>query len=352
MTIGIITFHWGTNYGAVLQAYALQQYLISCGHEVTIINYKPKKFDIYQPISFLKGLRSPWGLYKKILKERNIEKFRCNYLRQSTRFYTLNQLQMDAPVFDVYICGSDQIWNPSFLKHGEQGGSTAYFLDFGGNNISKIGYAVSFGTNNYPVELLQNIAQLIQKFKAISTRENSGVEILKNIYNKGTYVVPDPTLLLDVHSYCKLIIPSRRQHNNGYIFIYFLHGREKYIADLIKSKFSTYNIVSSSTEGVEDWLQNIKDSEYVITNSYHGLIFSLIFHKDFWVVLKETENIGMNDRFFTLLNRCNLLNRVISEVDLRNGKDFSTKECINWDEVDSTLLEYRKVGRTFLQQNL
>ena len=119
MNIGILTFHWSTNYGAVLQTYALQEYLKELGHEVKIINYVPVKksikncFQYRNPINIL-------NLLKELKKEQAFIPFRKKWLQLTKQYNSLSELQNDSPNLDVYICGSDQVWNPYFLAKGEK----------------------------------------------------------------------------------------------------------------------------------------------------------------------------------------------------------------------------------------
>ncbi len=341
MKIGIITFHWATNYGAVLQCYALQETLKMMGHEVYVINYKPKKYDntLWNFLRFRKFM-SLSKYFKDINKERLIESFRKKYLNVTNRYYSLKELQVEYMDFDVIISGSDQVLNASFLIGGESRGSTAYFLDFGKESVLRICYAVSFGTTKYPTNLVAKIKPLVNRFTFISTREKTGLEIFEELGRKDVFVVPDPTLLLNSVIYKKLI---RGNTHSKKCFVYLLHNRY----NILKDKLSSTSIVSSS-ESIEDWLRNISEAEWVVTNSFHGTVFCILFHVPFYVVLPTLENKGMNDRFYTLLSILNLTDRMCLESNFK----YSNTADIDWDIVDGKLEKYREIGLSFLQQSL
>jgi hypothetical protein len=328
MKIGIITFHWATNYGAILQAYALQTYLENLGHEVWIINYKPKHYEltykkIFTNLYLLYDLK---GSLQQIRKEKILDKFRKQKLNLTERYYSTEELQNNPPKFDIYISGSDQILNPSFTLNGDKKPSSAYYLNFGNDRIKRYGYAVSFGCVNYPINAKLLAEPLLQKFDFITVRENSGINILKSMNYFKTEVVPDPTLLIDSSEYTKLI---EYDHNSGktYNYVYILRNfifrneLNKYVKNI---KYADKNEYS-----VSKWLSNIKNAEFVVTNSYHGVIFCLHFEVPFIVVLETKENVGMNDRFYTLLQQLELVDRIISHEELVQIPTIKNK-LINW----------------------
>lgn len=347
MKIGILTFHWATNYGAVLQTFALQKYLSQLGHNVTIINYKPSRQDnsiwlfvrrryFLHPIQFLNTL----------LKERKIDKFRKENLNLSIRYKTKHDVDKYLENLNVVICGSDQIWNPSFLRSGERGvTTTTYFLDFNAK-IKKISYAASFGCTTYPAKYKQLLQTLFGRFNHISVREQTGKNIIEEM-GLSSVVVPDPTILLTAQDYNSYIPNGEIEHSTPYSFIYMLRGEKcsKHI-DYLKSN---NRIVESTNEGIEQWVTNIKKANYVVTNSFHCMVFCLQYHIPFSVVLKNTGLVGMNDRFYTILEMCQLSDRITSD----NGDVAAIiNKAINWADVEKALSEYRKIGIDFLQNSI
>lgn len=344
MKIGILTFHWATNYGAVLQAYALQTVLERFGHSVYIINYKPTQFE-YNLWTFIRQhhFLRPVKFFRDCKKERRLTTFRQRYLHQTVQIRRYLQLDEVVEGYDVLITGSDQVMNPGFLRTGERGGSTAYFLDCGRPDLRRIAYAASFGTTNYPESLIKRVRPLIARFEQLSVRERSGLAILEAMGRNDAMIVPDPTLVLKRRDYDELIGHKSLQSDNT--VIYMLHNRTRFITKLIKNNCGLqYRYCIDN--GITEWLDGIRSARQMITNSFHGVVFCLLFHVPFAVVLPQIENVGMNDRFYTLLCRCDLLDRIITENDF----DLSVFQCeINWQKVDRALDEYRQVGMEFLK---
>lgn len=337
--IGILTFHWATNYGAVLQSYALQTYLVNQGYEVYIINYKPKQFDK----SFLKCFvsRSYHSFRSKVNelnKEKRLIKFRENYLNVTDkRYYTLDELQSNPPILDVYITGSDQVWNQYFINSGEKGNSfnTVYFLNFGGDDIKRFSYAASFGCLSYPVALQTKLKKHIDNLDFISVREESGVGIINSMKRFDAEVVCDPTLLLEAECYAKIVSPEQELVD---YYIYLLRNEIEKI-DIKNLAEHDSSVKISSSEPLESWLSYIKYSKNIVTNSFHGVVFSILFEKQFVVVLDE--NNSMNDRFVTLLGKVGLLDRIIYTYENKDIRRI-LKDTINWSVINSLLEEFRK----------
>ena len=343
MKIGIITFHWATNYGAILQAYALQQALTALGHDVDIINYKPTQYDD----SFWSFIR-----YRKFLdiksyltnrkKEAKLVLFREKYLNQTKRYRTLKSLQSETNGYNALITGSDQVLNPSFLLHGEKGGSTAYFLDFGDAMARRYAYAASFGVTEYPLELCEKVKPLLQKFIAVTSRENTGKAIFNAMGVDKPQTVCDPTLLHAASFYDQLTDNAQLNAKND-ISAYFLRGRDKHIASVLQE----LNAMHVTEQGLEEWINIIRNSKHFVTNSFHGMMFCLIYHIPFSIVLTSKDNIGMNDRFYTILEPLKLTHRIFSEEDFY-ASDITFSD--NWENIEFRLNEMRVNGWNFLKK--
>jgi len=343
MRVGIITFHWATNYGAVLQAYALQEALKELGHDAEIINYKPSQYDdsLWPFIKFRKFLDfENYCISRK--KEAKLSEFRLEYLEQTHRFRTLKSLREGIKGYDALITGSDQVLNPSFLEHGEHHGSTAYFLDFGGNEVKRYVYAASFGVTEYPSALCEKVRPLISKFTAVSSRESSGKKIFRKMGALNPVVVCDPTLLHQSLFYDRLI-----NHDveiaSADVSSYFLRGRDKHISKVL----TVINAKQISDESLKEWINIIRSSKHLVTNSFHGMMFCLIYHVPFSVVLTTKENVGMNDRFYTVLELLKLTHRIFSESAFKSSDiDFTD----NWDDIEARLNDMRAQGWNYLKQ--
>lgn len=349
--IGILTFHWATNYGAVLQAFALQEVLSQLGYDTYIINYKPSKYDNrFYKILKSKSYRSFNTKLIEFYKEKNIKKFRQKYLNLTNRYYSQLQLKKNPPKMDFYITGSDQVWNTYFTTKGEGNFTSVYYLNFGPPNIKRIGYAVSFGItrNDYPISLLKEVTPLLKEIDVISVRENSGADILNSLFNIESKLVCDPTLLLLGDFYVNRFRLARNKSNKSldYIFSYIL--RKEQYKSLLSTIFDKTKIPihKSVIESPEEWLNNIYNSSLIITNSYHGMVFSIIFKKQFIVVLEDGN--AMNDRFITLLNYIGLENRIYYPNLKESSLDEKIDSSIEWDIVDEKIECFRKVSKAYL----
>ncbi len=338
-----ITFHWADNYGAVLQSYALQHFLIQSGFNTEIINYIPLRIKAIQFIVNAKNRN-----FRELKKSRNVSKFRKKELKLSKRRYFNNKsLFKCTDDYDIVICGSDQVWNPSFTLEAEGKTTLSYFLNFLNSNTKRIGYAVSFGTEKLPDEMKEKVYPEIKKFSAIGVREQSGKDILSDVF-KDAEVVLDPTLLLKKGAYEALL--HGKTFNKQKVFCYILHDNQKVAENICEYVKKIYNESYSSKTGKPDfgiyeWLYNIKNSEIVVTNSFHGIVFSVIFHKQFIGI--PVENSEMNDRIFTLLDKLNLSNRILTVYDGEKIRKLAN-DRINYDEVDKILDKQRLKSRAFL----
>lgn len=353
MKIGILTFHWATNYGAVLQAYALQTYLESIGHEVSIINYKPKGFDnnIKNYILGRKFLKHQE--YTNALKKENaIVPFRERFLYTTKRIYSCSEIESVSVDFDVIISGSDQVLNPSFLMNGDGRRKTtpSYFLGFKFDGI-RVGYAVSFGVVEYPQAEAKIAKFFIQKFAHIGVRENTGIEILKLMDRQDAVVVPDPTILLSKQKYVELSEFCSNQKSFDLYCFFIRHIAERKAA-LLSQLPNAHNALWNNDDGIysiEGWLSKIRNTKFVITDSFHCMVMCLKFHTPFAVVTELEGNVGMNDRLYTLLNIVGLSDRVVYKGDIQ--KIMMLYASIpDWDYIDAKLDSYKSIGEVFLYQ--
>lgn len=346
MKIGILTFHWATNYGAILQAYCLQQHLRDEGHDVDIINYKPKQYDF----SWLRILRHPslWRTIKNELinrkKESLLDTFRSKYLNQTRRYYTCSELSNIESNYDAFVTGSDQIMNPTFATRGENGSpSSAYFLGFTGNKCKKIGYAVSFGCTSYPSSAKEIVGEWIKHFDAVSTRESSGLTILDELgFQAYKQIVPDPTILYGKKFFSKLGIDILNKEGD-YTCVYMLRkniqvqGNVRYIDE------------QHEPLSMEQWLTTISHAKRLLTNSYHGMIMAILSHVPFVALMETGSSAGMNDRFMTLLSAIGLQDRIAYTLD---EADRIFEKDIDFHAVDKTLDDYRQLGVDYIKRVL
>lgn len=341
--IGIITFHWATNYGAVLQAYALRTYIERCGYNAEIINYVPWRQDLIRRVLWLKT-RS----VDKIRKEQNIQLFRKKNLKCSKRYVSNKSLKKCSSVYKAIICGSDQIWNESFTLGGEGQVTLSYFLNFASEKTKRIAYAASFGSTDLSDEYINVTKNEIGKFMSVSVRENTAIELVHRL-GREAIVVCDPTLLLRKDDYLSLIPEEDKKAPN--VFGYVLHDSEecKKIVAIVKRIFGDELGDVTEDYGVEEWLWRINNSEMVVTNSFHGVMLSLILNKSFLVT--PTDNHGMNDRIETVLSLVDLEDRILKNCSEHELQEICRKE-IEWEKVNKKLDERRALSQKFLYDAL
>ncbi len=344
MKIGILTFHWGTNYGAILQAWCLQEYLTDQGHIVEIINYHPSQYDF----SWKRIIRHPslWKTVPRALVNRKKEDllvpFRVKYLHETRRFLSVAEFGNELNKYDVLISGSDQVLNPGFTLHGENGKpSPAYWLGIGNEHNHRIGYAVSFGCEKYPENAALVAKKWVNGFDSIGTRERTGQQILEDLEYKGSKcVVPDPTLLLGDGLYSKLGIKVPAVHGD-YTCVYMLRhevnvpGNVRYIDE------------KHHPLTMEQWLTTISNAGSIITNSYHGTLMAIYAHVPFAILLETGSGSGMNDRFYTLLDHLGCKDRVAKSV--REAISILEKP-IDFNRLDTLAVDYKNEGVFFLKK--
>lgn len=332
MRINTITCHDVYNSGASLQAYALMKYLQECGHDVKIIDYKPEYLSRhyklwivanpkYEKNIILKTmyllLKLPGRLWA--LKTKKVfDNFRNQYLDiTETRYKSNEELKDNLPEADIYIAGSDQIWNATFTN----GKDEAFYLDFVPNNKIKASYAASFATETFPEELKQKTSKMLSQFDYISVREKSGLEILKDMDIKNGVQVLDPVFLLDKEHWEKMCIDIKCTQK--YLLVYDFDNNPliKEIAIKISKEkgLKIYTIFKSdysdkviSQMGPIEFISYIKNAEFIISNSFHGTAYSLIFEKEF-IVTNRVDKI--NTRMRDLLSEIGISERLVSNVD-------------------------------------
>lgn len=357
--IGIITFHRSRNYGAVLQAYALQRKLKKSGIAAEIIDYqnrsieqqlklwnKPEKFEIKSLLYSVKQFVFRYG------KKRAFDKFILKYitLSQNLGSNAVN-LHLMENVYTTCITGSDQVWNEKLTEE-----DTSYFLDFVGDNTAKIAYAVSVGDDVNVCS--EKIIKKMEDFLLISVREKSLKSYLQNEFNKQVELCCDPTLLLDFQDYADLI--EENIYKKKYLFVYTI--QDSFEVQKFANKVAAIKklVVISNKNCIPFWLHcSPKDflnwvyhAEYVITNSFHGTIFSILFHKKFLTYIKK-EHGEINQRVYDLLENVNLMEKGKMEIQEYFEQHISEiDKIIDYKSVDSLISEMRQFSEKFILQNL
>lgn len=357
MKVGIITCHDVYNFGASLQAYALQQFLNNHGINTEIINYKPSY--LYRLINLMevdvpkwkKNVLTRWcyRIYTMPLKLQWVVKyikFKCfnrHFLKLSSHKCTDVEALRKKLDYDVYICGSDQIWNSDKYPCGED---PAFFLAFS-NKGTKIAYAASFGSTGISKKGEENIKKYLPNFSAISVREKSGVDILYKFGLQGVNVV-DPVFLLDVNYWKKIEIKTLKLPKN-YILVYGYDNSEELTkAVQYYSQKTGLPVISNETKilknaGPLEFIALIENASMVITTSFHAVAFSIILHTPF--VACKTANEDLFERIYNILETTGLSNRQYSEL----VKKFNWEtEKINFKVADSRMRESVEKSKMFL----
>ena len=357
MKIGIMTFWWSEyNYGQLLQCYALQKYLKDMGHDAFLIRYDPRndlrKTKIYikllkalSPIRLSKYIRNKIRHHKSITEQkqnpRNFDSFRNTYIKQSEKLYTsYNQLKEDPPDADVYIVGSDQVWNFGNLNVSKvKNLIDAYFLNFGSEKTKRLSYAASWGQVSISQEYIKIIKPLLEKFDYVSVREKTGVELCNNCDVDAEWV-PDPTMLLMADKYRDIYNENNFEKPKKVFVLLYLLGNEcdfsiKKFYDWAKNKDIEVIYVTGNNNidkyqktfaTIPQWLYLVDNAEYVVTNSYHCCVFSAIFNKQFAAVPVKGNIKGMNSRLDSLWELLHIEPRVIKDDNFDIiGKKYDNK---------------------------
>lgn len=380
MKIGILTQPLHTNYGGLLQNYALQQMLIRAGYEVetidweggtglreTLYNLKVKMLHILLPSKY------PFSRYKLNAKERcviqqNTDHFINTYINHTRPIHTHDGFvrQANKGAYEGFVVGSDQCWRPCYNAF-----LTAMFLDFvQDKKVKRIAYAASFGTDKWEFNPQQTAAcaPLAKKFDLVTVREDSGAKLCKEHLGVDAVHVLDPTMLLTKNDYIKLIEAEKEPKSMGTLFNYVLDPDSKKsifiqrVAETIGLKsFNVLPKYQAETRTKEDvkkhiddcifpsvtsWLRAFMDAEMTIVDSFHGMVFSIIFNKPFWVIGNEAR--GMS-RFISLLKMFHLEDRLL---DTNKLVDVDFTKPIDWKKVNEILAEKRLESISLLLNEL
>ena len=356
MKVGIIIFHRAINYGAVLQAYALQTVIKKLGHNVEMIDYRctllENQYSAYQAIKNSKSLKYTIYLFLKKLypmvkKKINVEKFIDKYLNLSQPYYK-NSIKKAEGIYDKVFTGSDQVWNYNHADFDK-----TYFLDFISDTSKKCSYSASIGVSELPDYVVEDYQRLLGTFGNLSVREISGKRIINNILpEKEVEVSIDPTLLLDKEAWEKVADKNRFKQN--YVLVYELIPSDslvEYAKKIAKEKNIKVFRISSDMKKVrgvknlygvspQEFVQLIANAQVVCTNSFHGTAFSLNFNKCMYVELLKAPYEKLNARILDLLENCNATDRIIGQTK---------KEECTFDSINKYILQERNRAMVYLQ---
>ena len=364
MQIRTITSHDVYNHGASLQAYALQTYLESIGHMVEIIDYKPDYlsrhyllWSVDNPV-FDKPLVKQLYLLAKLpgrliaLKRKHLfDEFTHKYLRLTSKRYHCNaELKAEPPLADMYIAGSDQIWNTLF----QNGRDAAFYLDFAPSSAKRISYAASFATEDVADEYRPFVCKMLQNFDAVSIRERCSLPLLESLGRADGVAVCDPVFLLTRKQWENVLPPN--QIREKYLLVYDTEfsPKVKEIAKRIakEKNLKIYNVSASRIGYADkdlwasspiDFVQLIRDASYVVSNSFHASAFSIIFERDFCVINRSE---GINERMKSLLSNYKLEERLVA------GYSEKLLKQIDYQQVRPQVQKDIEYSKGFLNQSL
>ena len=368
MKIATITCHDVYNYGASLQAYALQHYLKSLGHDVEIIDYKPA----YQKVRYNFWYVPPYHRFYRLTQKsrlfhllyclrlcpitfktwhriRPFKNFKADNLKLTTRrFASLEELQQTPPIADAYIAGSDQIWNYK-LPNGKDG---AFFLDFGNKDVRRLSYAASIAQPNIASEYRDKFKKWLAEFDAVSVREKSTVALIEDLGLTAVSVL-DPVFLLNSEQWRDLVGRNRLRMRK-YILVYNLFPENHALKEAVNhlSKANGWDIVAIndartfqgadenvSNAGPSEFVNLICNAEYVIADSFHATAFSVIFHRPFSIYYCNS-NISRMQDFLDSIGLSECLNPAFPV------------ETFEWEAVEHCLICEIGKSKSFLKSNL
>ncbi|WP_421241856.1 polysaccharide pyruvyl transferase family protein [Aeromonas enteropelogenes] len=368
MKIAILTQPLHHNYGGLLQAFALQHYLKCQGHDVltvdfawnhelryfgikSIIGNAIRKYVLRRPIKSI----FPATEQQKCAIGQHTNRFTAEHIHTTQKILSVEEFSYIKPYqFDAYVVGSDQVWRPAYSP-----GISAFFLSFLSkeDKAKRIAYAASFGVDHcdeFSPELLAECAPLLQHFDAVGVREDSAVDLCQQHFGVTAEHVIDPTLLLDKEVYCDLVAQDKTLPSNGNMMVYVLDKapeKQHIIKTVAKQRGLTSFTVMPEQSGiypsVTQWLRGFLDAEYVVTDSFHGVAFSIIFNKPFIAIGNHGRGLA---RFTSILAMFSLQDRLIfSPADLN---DQLINQPIDFTKVNKIKAEKQQFAMKFLNHAL
>jgi len=364
----------GHNYGGLLQAFALQTHLKKIGCSVVSIDRQPAKKPFKDSSEFTVNLiKRLLGRIKNLPSEKANKYIYADMLSFKNSYITMSQpIDSEEKIkayfknnyFDAVIVGSDQVWRPKYSPCLEN--YFFNFLDEVGSNPKRISYAASFGVSEWELseEQTQRCKLLLNKFDAVSVREKSAIRLCKEHLNKAAEWVVDPTMLLNISDYEELL-SGAHSINEGKVLTYVLDSAEdkkkiiKAVANNLGLKefsvkpekkitqVSSREINKCQYPKVETWLQGFKDASYVVTDSFHGCVFAILFNKPFIAIGNESRGQA---RFESLLSMFELGSRLISNSEDLN--DDLIKENIDWHRVNQLRAINVQAAKNFLNNSI
>ncbi len=372
MKAAIVTFIRAYSHGATMQAFALHQTLNELNIDNEMLDYYPEYFKNSYGLAYLGRLRyfpfrpiKNWLKYLPMVRRlrkrtKGFERFlQKNFRMSSKQFKTIEELDSANLDYDAFISGSDQVWHNFHAKF-----DPVFFLDFdAANRAKKWSYAASFGFHDVPQDLLSEYKRRLAGWDKYSVREKRGVELVQELVGENAIQCCDPTLLLDKTHWDTVKSPKKRR--KPYVLVYYVNSSQRVLEEAkklaerknlevvsITTPFFYEDIVGTESKAVgakhlgscapDEFISLFDQAEYVITDSFHGTAFSLIYHRPF-LTLCDMGYDKKNGRVIDLLDRLGIGDRqLLDDV-------FSIEKDIPWNEVDETLNDYKKQSIEYLK---
>ena len=368
MKIGVITFHRAYSYGARLQAFALVKYLNNLGHQAEVIDYSdigeaplPKsefRWAIHKYV--LKKIFYAFTNPKEIIRRKKFFDFSERFTLHSLKHYiTSDSLKGIENEYDLFVSGSDQVWNPLYNRN-----DLNFLLHFVNDSRKKISYAASFGTSELSNDTFDAYKKELATFDDILVRENEGADLVYQMLGAKPNVVLDPTFLIDLKKWNDIAVyPFKKQFK--YILCFKILNVNPVYQKLINhlQKITGYKLIVLDnpyqlkpvngklycTGGPQEFLGLIKNASIVVTNSFHGTVFSILFNRPFYTVLND---FGFNSRLENLTRTLDLSKRIIRSNSVLPEKADVEIEYEKVNKVlESEISKSKKVFNSILQKH-
>lgn len=354
--IAIVTLTKDWNYGNRLQNYAVQYVLEERGYKAfTLLNTTYSKYvkevslkEIIKYILNYKGKKEDYKTFKVF------DNFNRRYINFGEKISKDQDLHYLNRKYSLFITGSDQVWNPNwnFLSGIE-------YLDFVDDNIKKIALSASFGVESLPKEKTQEVSDYLKRIQFLSVREEEGTEIIRKLSNRTAKVLVDPTMVLPKGVWMEMEKAPKNLQNEEYVLIYVLGSNNdevyKKVLEYTRCKnikiydLSNNRLNKTNPIGPEEFLYLIHHAKYVVTDSFHGSVFSILFETNFYVFRRDNINEDMSSRISTLLSKMHLENRFVSAYDMEFEKVISNDV---WQRTEEYLVHEQKSFKEYIQNAL
>lgn len=359
--VGILTLPLSNNYGGILQAAALYEFLQNSGFEPVLVRrqHTTREKDIVKNIlarSPFSKMFDPGNLAKKYRKDRKLRGFIDSFfLNRTPKCFSATDLEKETKSLDCFVVGSDQVWRYAYTGQAYKD----YFLEFVPDEKPRFAYGASFGLDRWEGSSEAEISDLLARFSAVSVREKIAVKHLKENFKIESSSVLDPTFLVDRQFYYTLMGTSEPgQNHNVFNYVLDQDSRKqevvKEIGNVLNIDVTTIDLNSQSWDtkpGISEWLKAIFNARFIVTDSFHGMVFSIIFNKPFIAIANKNRGFA---RFESLVSDLDLQDRLISDLSSNDLESLANilRTPINFNLVNEKIDVLKNSSQSFLLENL